>query len=67
MDSLEVLELLGYFTAFWAFLFSPGYRRRQIAEFREAGAIRRCGIALEGSVATFCGLLPFLVLVWVQA
>lgn len=64
MDGLEVLEVFGYFTAFWVFLFSPAYRRQQIANFREAGAVGRCWMALEGALATFCGLLPFLVLSW---
>ncbi|MBD0321662.1 MAG: hypothetical protein ICV87_15105 [Gemmatimonadetes bacterium] len=64
MDILDLLELLGYFAAFWLFLVSRDFRRRHIAEFRQAGVVRRCVFVLDGMVATFCGLLPILVLAW---
>ncbi len=67
MDILEVGEILGYFAAFWCFLFSPAFRRQRIAEFRGARAVRRGFMVLEGAIAVFCGLLPLMSAWWAFA
>lgn len=67
MDILDVGELLAYITAFWCFLFWPAFRRRQIAEFRDAGAVRRGFMLLDGAIAAVCGLLPLIFAWWTFA
>lgn len=67
MDIMEVGEILGYFAAFWCFVFSPAFRRRQIAEFRNARAVRRGFMMLGGASAVFCGLLPLMFAWWAFA
>jgi hypothetical protein len=67
MDLVDAGELLAYFTAFWCFLFWPAFRRRRIAEFLGAGAVRRGFMLLEGVIATFCGLLPLMLARWAFA
>lgn len=62
MDILDLLEVLAYFALFWLFLFSPDFRRRQIAGFRDAGIFARCARLFHGAIATACGLLPVAVL-----
>jgi hypothetical protein len=67
MEIPDVGELLGYFAAFWCFLFWSAFRRQQIAGFRDAGAVRRGFMLLEGAVAVFCGLLPLMFAWWAFA
>lgn len=62
MEIFDLFQLVGYFAAFWLFLFSPDFRRERLGEFREAGAGGRCALVVEGAVATFCGLLPLAAL-----
>ncbi|HEX8208769.1 MAG TPA: hypothetical protein VF584_01185 [Longimicrobium sp.] len=67
MDILEVGEILGYCAAFWCFLFSPAFRRQRITKFRDAGAVRRGFMLLDGAAAVFCGLLPLMFAWWAFA
>jgi hypothetical protein len=67
MDIFEVGELLGYCAAFWGFLFLPAYRRERITTLRDAGAVRRGIMMLEGARAVFCGLLPLMFAWWAFA
>jgi hypothetical protein len=68
MEILELAlagtELIAYGAAFWMFLLSPAFRRRQVGEYREASFGGRCVILIEGAVASACGLFPMLVGHW---
>ena len=57
-----MIELLAYLGAFWLFLLSAEFRGRWIGDFRDAGAVGRGFMLLEGAVAAFCGLSPFTAL-----
>lgn len=59
----DAIEITGYFSFFWLFVFSKRYRAMRVAEWREAGWLERLFIALEASVSVLFGVgIPAAVL-----
>ena len=59
----EGVEVAGYFTFFWLFLFSQRFRDARIEEWREGGWLERSGLLFEAAVSTLIGaVVPVLVL-----
>jgi hypothetical protein len=58
------VEILGYFTFFWLFIFSRKFRSAQVQEWRIGGAPERLGIVYEAVVsAIFGAVVPIGLLV----
>lgn len=60
-------EILAHLVGFWAFLFSPKYRARTLAQWRQGGRAERAWMTLDGAVATLVGLGLPLLLAWLLA
>jgi hypothetical protein len=56
MNVVDLLELLGYILAFWAFVFSPQVRGKALRAWNDAGPGHRCGMLLQSIIAATCGL-----------
>ena len=63
-DILGVLEVLGYFGAFWLFVLSPTYRHTVLTDWRARSLVGRGFGLLEGTIASVIGLAPIALLVW---
>ncbi len=58
------MELLGYFTFFWLFIFSRKFRNAQVQEWKVGGTPERLGIVYEAVVsAIFGAVVPLGLLV----
>ena len=55
----ELVEALGYFGAFWSFVFSRRVRTAMLADWRERRLGGKVAGLLEATIATFVGLGPF--------
>ena len=63
-DATDLIETGWYFTAFWAFLLKPSFRRAKLDQFRRASRSARARQLLDAALATVIGLgLPGLI-VW---
>ncbi|HEX6747604.1 MAG TPA: hypothetical protein VF092_09975 [Longimicrobium sp.] len=68
MNVGDGLEFLGNLGAFWRFVFSARFRGTWLNKFARARRFDRFMMAVEGAVATFCGvILPVAVLVRIAA
>ena len=67
LEILEAFEALGYFGAFWLFVFSSRARGATLAEWRGRGVIGRIIGLLEGAIAAGIGLLPVWIVWWIAA
>ncbi len=53
------MEILGYFTFFWLFIFCAKFRNAQVQEWRAGGTPERLEIVYEAVVSTIFGaVLP---------
>jgi hypothetical protein len=65
---LELLEILGYFTFFWLFLFSKSFRALQVQEWRNGGLWARSVQISEALFSLVFGVaLPVAIVTWVVA
>jgi hypothetical protein len=60
----ESIEVAGYFTFFWLFLFNRSFRQAQLAEWREGGWIERAFILFEAAVSALIGAIVPGLLLW---
>ena len=60
----DAIEITGYFSFFWLFVFSRRYRLLRAAEWREGGWLERLFIAFEASVSLLFGVGVPAVLLW---
>ena len=67
MEILEAFEALGYFGAFWIFVFSARARQAMLAEWRGRSVLGKGVGLLEGTIAAGIGLMPFWILWWIAA
>ena len=58
---LEILEGLGYFAAFWTFIFSNDFRASLIDEYRAEGRGGRFMLLFQAFIATLIGVFPVVV------
>jgi hypothetical protein len=62
----ELLDFIGHFHAFWAFIFSRKFRKTTISSWRKERWYGKLGMALDGFMASLVGLFPMwlLLAVW---
>ena len=51
-----MVEIFGYFTFCWLFVFNARFRRAQIEEWRKGGAIERSGMVFEAAFSLLFGV-----------
>jgi hypothetical protein len=51
------VEILGYFTFFWLFLYNRTFRNAQVQEWRKGGTPERLGIIYEAVVSAIFGVV----------
>ena len=60
----DAIEIAGYFSFFWLFLFSRRYRALRAAEWREGGWLERVFVAFEAGVSVLFGVGVPAALLW---
>ena len=60
----DTVELLGYVTSFWLFLFNRSYRQARVAEWGEGGWFERFFMVFEGSMSALIGVAVPGLLLW---
>ena len=60
----ESVEIAGYFTFFWLFLFNRRFREARIAEWREEGWLARTFMVFEAGVSMLFGAVVPAALLW---
>ncbi len=60
----DAIEITGYFSFFWLFLFSRRYRVVRVAEWREGGWLERLFIAFEAAMSVLFGVGVPAALLW---